>query len=360
MSVRLTNKTFCALPFIERYQCVDGQEYLCCWSHIPIDRQDRSSITTIKKKILAGDTVSHCQYCYDQESRREVSPRIVETSRWMKDPEVAQYINSWDENTADKTFYFDIRFDNKCNLACITCGARDSSLWAKELGIEPKTNILPFEIEECLRAKKLYLAGGEPLIIDEFLHLLDQVAHSEIQPAVVINTNLTRVNDSIKQLLSNIKDLTLIVSVDTYAKANEYHRWPMSWSKFIDNFEWTQSLHSTVMFNSVVSAVSVFDISRLMEFENDIDRWSLSILTDPMALRIENLQTDLKNLAKDSFARLKDCRFYATDILFRSRVDEALRRFDLDGNSRALSKYIADLDSRRKLDHKEFLGHALT
>lgn len=204
------------------------------------------------------------------------------------------------------------------------------------------------------------MAGGEPLIIDEMIDVIDLVSRSVTQPELVINTNLTRVNDDIKQNLAKIRRLTLVVSVDSFGSVNEYHRWPSVWDKFLNNLQWARSIPCNIMFNTVVDAVSVIDLAGLLEIEHMADQWNLTILDRPAALHIENLPEQVKQQVYDRALDLKQSRFYQTDRTFKSRVDVILEKIPAAGNPDELAKYITELDQRRNIDHKHYLRMDLT
>lgn len=354
---RLKSGTFCVLPFIHEFRDCNGTQKLCCHSEQSIDLD---SLIEIQRKISNGESVPHCQRCYDQESKKTISPRLRETARWLRDPDVTKYLEQWQVDGKLKTFSYDLRFDNKCNLACISCGPTSSSLWAKELGIDIIPNAIECDIDSLIKSKAVYLAGGEPLIIDQFNQLLTAVAKQDIQPEIVINTNLTRVNDTIAATLKQIKNLTLTISIDGFGKVNEYHRWPLSWDKFLRNLEWAASIGCTIQFNSVVDAVSVWGISQLVELEHLANFWSLTYLTSPKALRIENLPNHLKSLAIEEFEKIKNSRFYSKDIVFRKQVDAVINNITQPGSPELLSMYIDQIDQRRQINHVDYLGTKLT
>jgi organic radical activating enzyme len=361
MSNRLTNGAFCALPFISAFQNLNGNQYLCCISDVEIDSTDSESTNELRKKIWNGDRIPHCTKCYDLENKQALSDRIRTSMSLMKDPEIKQYLADWTPDTPNKIYYYDIRFDNKCNLACITCEPKASSMWSKELGVELPKYESKFDLDDCLKAKKIYLAGGEPLIIDQYIDLIIRISKLEQQPELVINTNLTRVSESLKPALLKIKNLTLTVSVDSFGSVNEYHRWPMKWTKFINNLHWVRdNLNCTVQFNTVVDAVSVTNIHQLVEIEQLIDYWNLSILVDPEALVVNNLPEHLKTLVSSNFENIKKSRFYSQDVIFKTRVDTILTQINLPGNDFLLSNYIKQIDQRRNLNHENYLGVKLT
>jgi len=358
MSTFLKNKAFCVLPFIEKFQDLDGKNYLCCHSNkIPVD----NNIVELSNKIYNGEQLPHCDRCYNLDNQKIISPRLRESSRWLKDTEIVSYLTNWTPESEQKTFFYDLRFDNKCNLACISCNAKSSSLIAKELNVTVPKYKLNFDVNDCLTAKKIYLAGGEPLIIAEFVDLIFKIADLDQQPELVINTNLTTITPKLKSALSRIKNLTLTVSVDSFGLANEYHRWPMKWSKFMNNLLYARNnLDCTIQFNSVVDAVTVINIAKLVEIEHLADQWNLSILTSPGALVVNNLPEKEKENIIRQFVNIKKSKFYSTDINFKSKVDGILLQIATQGDSVLLSNYIAEIDQRRNINHTNYLGVNLT
>jgi hypothetical protein len=353
----LKNPNFCVLPFIEKFQNLDGNKYLCCHSRVPVDNSEMNQILS---EILDQQPIPHCESCYQQEQQKMISPRQVESSRWLKDPEVKNYIDNWQPGTALNTYSYDIRYNNKCNLACISCGPVGSSLWAKELGvtkIEPSSN---FDMSQILNAKKVYLAGGEPLIIDQFVNFITQVSEQHQQPELVINTNLSILSDELKHTLQNIKNLTLVVSIDAYGSVNEYHRWPMKWQKLVDNLEWVSNISCNIQFNTVVDAVSILNLQKIQEIEHFANQWNLTIITYPRELLINNLPKILKTSVLNNFQDIKKSKFYRQDPTFKNRVDAIELMIMQPGDDQALANYIKGIDQRRNIDHTSYLGCQLT
>ena len=353
----LKNPTFCVLPFIEKFQEFDGNSYLCCHSTVPVAD---SEMDHLRSQILDQQPIPHCNKCYELEQQKIISARQLETSRWLRDPEVKNYVNTWQPGVPAQTYFYDIRFDNKCNLACISCNPYNSSLWAREMGVTVPKHSLKFDINQAAVAKKVYLAGGEPLIIDQFIDFISQVSTQDQQPELVINTNLTRINDQLKHTLQQIKKLTLVVSIDSYGSVNEYHRWPMKWDKLINNLEWAQSINCNIQFNTVADAVSILNLQQIQEIEHFANQWSLTILTKPKALLINNLPEKLKPTVIENFKKIKQSKFYKQDPVFNSRVNAIESTILQPGDDQLLAAFIAELDQRRNINHETYLGVKLT
>lgn len=353
----LKSKTFCVLPWIEKFQDLGGHQRLCCHSRISINP---NQIDGIRTQLANQEPILHCESCYKLDQQKIISPRLQETARWLKNPQVKSHVEQWKPGDPDRTFFYDLRFDNKCNLACITCNPVDSSLWSKELGIEIKSHSLEFRNADIVASSKIYMAGGEPLIIDKCIELLKQIADQDQQPEIVINTNLTRVDPDMQAVLQRIKNLTLVVSVDAHGRVNEYHRWPMRWKKFINNLTWARDAGCTIQFNTVIDAVSIMNAAELVDIESCCDLWNLRILTQPSALKINNLPEHARDQVRDSWEKIKTSRFFTTDPVFKSRATHATDLLDQSGSGADLANYIAALDSRRSINHQDFLPIKLT
>ena len=348
----LKSKTFCVLPWIEKFQNLDGLDYLCCNSKVPVRPTELDSI---RIKIQNQQAVPHCESCYKLDQQRVISPRLQESARWLKDPEIKSYIEQWTPGSEESTFFYDLRFENKCNLACISCNPKDSSLWAKELGIKSQSTPIRLKIEDMIGSKKIYMAGGEPLIIDQFIELLDCISTQEHQPEIVINTNLIRVDPAMQKILQQIKNLTLVVSVDAFGRVNEYHRWPMKWNKFTNNLHWAKDIGCTIQFNTVIDAVSIINAADLVDIEQYCDLLNLTVLTSPNSLHVSNLPVEVKFNIKNHWQKIKTSKFFSTDITFKSKVNHITNLIDQTGDCAALNNYITQLDKRRNIQYKDFL-----
>ena len=351
------SKTFCVMPFIGRFQNLNGTSHFCCYGTTPIDF-DSDEANRLRQKVYDGEKIGHCHHCYNLESKNIVSARINENENWLKDPEIIEYLSNWNKDNT-KIYFYDVRYDNKCNLACIMCNPMNSSMWEKELGIESPKHQLKFKIDDALNSKRILMAGGEPLIIDDCIEVLRKVSVMDKQPEVIIITNLTRVNDEIKGYLQKLKNLTLAISIDAYGKVNEYHRWPLKWNKLVENIKWARTLGCNIQFNTVVDAISIFSVDRLIEIEDLVDSWSLLILTKPSALQVNNLPEHMKADILKRFENIKRSKFYNTNEKFTTEVDGIATKLMNAGNAELLINYVTEIDNRRKLNHADYLGVSL-
>lgn len=344
---------FCVLPWIEEYRGASGDTGFCCDSK-PFSESDDPNL--LRKEIWNGNKTHHCNYCYDLESAKIVSSRQKESVLWLKT--IGDHFKQ-KECPDQKILFYDIRIDNKCNLACISCNPKNSSLWSKELDIPIKNLKEQFDYEKLKKAKKIYLAGGEPLIIEKYLNLIKEISINNPHIELVINTNLTNLPEDILKCFEKIHSVNLTISIDAYGKVNEYHRYPLKWSKFITNLDKIKNSNCSLNFNTVVDAVSVFGMEKFKNLENYVSSWNLSVLSYPISLKINNLPKKLKPIAVNNIKKLKEIKFYKNDILFKNRVDGLIKEIEKDGDSQLLVNYITELDKRRNINHQDYLGVSL-
>lgn len=352
-----SGNTFCVLPWISVFQNLNGNQYFCCYSKTPIDSVDSDQTKLIREDIWNGKQVPHCRACYDFENQGLFSPRQKQSIIWLKDIDVATHFNSPNSSPDHVPFFVDLRKDNTCNLACISCNPKDSSLWAKELGIKNKrVNDIP-NIESIYSAKKIYMAGGEPLIIKEYLDIIKRISEFNTSIELVINTNLTSFPTDLTSQLGKIEKCSLIVSIDSYGKVNDYHRYPSKFERLLKNLSIVKDIPNIyIMINTVVDAVSVFGFKDMYELDQYVDEWNLRILQKPHELHIKNIPDRLKSHAQEQIEGLKNSKFYLNDIKFKRSIDVILKELYNTGSSESLKNFISVIDKRRNINHYEYLG----
>ena len=84
--------------------------------------------------------------------------------------------------------------------------------------------------------KKIYMTGGEPVLIKENWDLIDYLKEKGYAKNIEleININCTLVPDKLLDTSNHFKNLILLLSVDGYKEVNEYIRYPSKW-KVIEN-----------------------------------------------------------------------------------------------------------------------------
>ena len=171
------------------------------------------------------------------------------------------------------------------------------------------------------------------------------------------STNLTSFHTNLISQLEKIKKCSLIVSIDSYGKVNDYHRYPSKFDILIKNLSIIKDTSNIyININTVVDAVSVFGFKDMYKLDLYADSWNLNILQRPKELHIKNIPDRLNSTAQEQIEGLKNSKFYLNDIKFKRSLDVILKELYNKGSSESLKNFINVIDKRRNINHYEYLG----
>jgi len=291
------NSAICVLPWVHKHSSIDGKTAPCCYSG---SLKADESMSLLRRQMINGIKPRACNSCYLKEEESGYSPRIHETIDWIKkfgEPEV----------DSPNVQFLDVRYDPTCNLKCKTCGPSDSTLWQKEKNIkisvnqENKNYLLNVDKNKL---KKVYLAGGEPTYIKDYVVFLQELYEVNPMCEVVINTNLKRLPDIWKTIIKNFKKLTVICSCDATGTLGTYVRYPLGWKEFENNVDWVSKNANFLQFNLVASNLTVHKLYEtctwMKKYSKNIN---LSILSSPKyftecSVPLNHRKTYLDNIEK--------------------------------------------------------------
>lgn len=346
------NKSICVLPWIHEFKSIDGKIAPCCLGE---NLRSHETMDDVRKQMLDGLKPRVCDGCYIKEEQSGWSPRINETISW---------INKFGEPDVDRPSlqYADIRFDPTCNLKCKFCGPRYSTLWQKERNIKVEVNqdnrIYLSGINKH-NLKKVYLAGGEPTYIKEYLFFLQELYDVNPNCEVMINTNLKKLNAQWKDMIKKFKNLTVICSCDATGTLGTYVRYPLSWREFEENVQWASENANFFQFNLVASNLTSHKLFETCTWMKKYSRnINLMILEQPDcfnegAVPLNQRQVYMANIEK--LMKFPVSVHYAGN--FRSKVKHLLKKYNttaFDEKQRvALKQELEVQDTRRTVQLKE-------
>lgn len=288
-------ESICVLPFLHLFVRTDGLVAPCCVSDgwdISVAEDDIDKVVNhekfleLRKSMLSGEKPSVCDICF----KRGHGMRNDFNELWsrMLDKDFVTIAEeSVNENyEISKIRSTDLRFSNLCNFSCRMCAPIYSTNWYDDAKVlypkhEIDPNGKPIKIGNNLVQKLdkhtgnlnwVYLAGGEPLIMDETFQYLDQLLNNKDKCEIVINTNLSNLKykgRDIPELLSNFKNTHMVLSCDGYGKMGEYIRTGFSHDKFFNNVKTLKTLSKTTYRNINFSfnyTISIFNVFHIFDF----------------------------------------------------------------------------------------------
>ena len=317
--------TFCVAPWSHLHVINDGKAYACCQT--PLDSKysfgnvkeqtflevlnsDRAK--QFRKDMLDGKPLpEQCHRCVDKGAHGLNTMRTGMNSQWYD--AVEDLVKSTREDGSIdevRLLYWDFRFSNECNLACVTCAPLFSTSWGKdwkvlhpndgtEIGLISleKSSLFWEEIKNNLEnMQQIHFAGGEPLIMPEhwnILQLLDEKQKYDVNLRYSTNgTTLGKEKYDVLTYWKKFNNVHLSLSIDGANDAFEYIRYRGNWNKTFSNLKKIRESRSAEYW--IHPTVSILNIFRLIELHEVLHTNDLIPLTNihEQPINIDNYWAD--------------------------------------------------------------------
>ncbi len=242
------HKPYCWAPWVHlQHGNVMGGTTPCCEWNGDIHKGSikdylySKHLRKIKKNMVKHKGyLKSCQNCRQQERVGNLSRRQI----LHQDKYVQTVVDSWKDKDIlqpglNNIVYLDYRPSNLCNLKCRMCGYKNSSMIAKERGIELEISV-PAEDYKNLDMSKLkgvHVIGGEPSIQQDLYNFLDYCCDLGLNNTLRLSftTNATNTNKTWMDKLSKWKYLKVEISLDGIGPTMEYIRHGASWTTIEKN-----------------------------------------------------------------------------------------------------------------------------
>lgn len=286
-------KAFCPIAWNHLATNADGSIRMCCQMiydpYGTVYKEDGTVLTgkdnitehrnapvwkKLRQDMMNGIDPELCRLCTAEEQNGIGSKRQWTRKLYEDTYHKAVSLTKADGSIDDKDFpitYMDLRFGNKCNLKCRSCGPTDSNLWYDDwVKLHPgkpfnyrehnKVSIetLPdgtntvhnlFEPDETYSKlwihimnnldtiKRYYFTGGEPTINLKHRELLDYYIKRGTANQVTLdyNTNMAGVPSKVFEQWKYFKQVNLGMSIDGINNHFEFIRHPGKFSTVLKN-----------------------------------------------------------------------------------------------------------------------------
>jgi MoaA/NifB/PqqE/SkfB family radical SAM enzyme len=322
------NKSFCIYPWIEK-TAMDDSMVLCARSRKKVTTVDSlkdwktdPSYTKIRETMLRGEKLpDHCHACYNYESKGIESYRQFETKEWVSKLNITK-LSDLDKIT--HPYYYEVRLNNKCNLACRGCQPNFSSRIEEEFikfnipDPKPSRNIYSsldiIEKDTLGPDVRVYLTGGEPTVMVPVYQFMQEcIDLGKTNFDFTIGTNAAVISNKFLKLADHFSNMHFSISIDGYGKVNDYWRWGSDWDQVIANTKELQRRGHAISINCVPGIYNVTNLHLLLEFldkEMPFAGIYLQINYNPMQSAFAHPNS---KLVVESMERCKQTRFYYTD-----------------------------------------------
>lgn len=385
----IKNTTLCAVPWMHLNFEPNGKVVPCCLtSHHNYFAGDLKTETIdeiwnsdnmkkLRKEMIEGKRPSICDTCWKKEEVTGVSGRTHHNKDF---PDVIEKIPSitLEDGTCTEMDlkYWDFRFSNLCNFKCRSCGPRYSSAWvpdAKKLGyadqekvwniesVEDKPNV-DFLENQIDNVKRIYFAGGEPLLMPEHWQILDKlVENKKFDVKLSYNTNCSVLEYGKKNVIDYWKQwqlgkLEVWPSIDEIGDRAELIRSGTVWSKVEKNLK-EIAKHDNIIMRPGIT-VGAWNVHRLPVIikhliqlgvirRNPIiykyvnyNNFFFNLLDHPKHYHVSILPTEYREKTIESLEQfiVKHNAMYDTDIgpIFTQIIHELAKPFDAESAKKFL------------------------
>ena len=314
------NEFWCPLPWIHQFieptgikTCCQGKTKL---SLSPLEFSRSAFVNDVKTHLINNQVHDNCQNCHKIEQQGFDSTRLEA---------VRDYPLITKNHVENKVEYLDLRYSNLCNFSCRTCEPAFSSSIVKELEQQPALHKWYAKAEKINQydkiiddlntilptIKKINFTGGEPLLIKENLIILNKLEELKLFDCeILITTNASAINLKWLKVLQKFNSVHWTISIDATEKWAEYIRYGTVWPNLIKNIKSIMALGHSVAVNTTVSAYSVLDIDRTVEYFLNLKQYSsgpfehwFHLCTWPARLSPAVLKNDLAHIARQKLVR---------------------------------------------------------
>jgi len=286
-----SNRSFCAYPWIVHSQDkVDANKLnLCARSSHEVTSlkdlgnwQTNPAFTKIREKMKRGEKLpGTCRVCYKYEDRGLTGYRTHDSLDWIARLGLK---NIKDFDKIDSPYYYELRLSNRCNLMCRMCTPQHSHLLKQEFEENPGlvnsgqmddptqswTDTGVVDIEKLTSKHKVYLTGGEPIIMHEVYAFMRQcIDLRKTDFLFTLGTNAQRLNPLFLNLASKFSNMHFSVSIDGYGKVNDYIRWKSDFDTIIKNCHILINQGHQITWNHVPTIWGVHRTHELFEYVSE-------------------------------------------------------------------------------------------
>ena len=362
-------KVFCTIPWNHISTNADGSVRMCCQmiqgdiepiygtlmkqdgtaytgKDNPSEYRNHPDLKRIRAEMLQGKDPAICKLCTDEEANGIGSRRGGTKKRYPGLFKKAKELTLKDGTILESDFplsFMDLRFGNKCNLKCRSCGPTDSDLWYEdfykmaELQSAPKTfmyrkheemevvqredgtydvegiidwyngsKLWDYIVNNLKTIDRYYFTGGEPTINLKHRELLQLIIDQGLATSVNLeyNTNMAGIPSKVFEQWKHFRAVNIGMSIDGIYEHFEYIRSPGKWSVAEKNM---RRIDTEAGFNrvyaSIACTVSIYNVLHVLDMMwwyaeqnwNRLEKWiSVRNLYGPHHLNIQNLPAEAK------------------------------------------------------------------
>lgn len=309
MSINLSSiesENFCAAPWVNIHVALNGGVKPCCYGKTNFGKlQDNNwsyldgsnvELKDLQIELLNGNKPDYCNGCNEKQWYNEFSNKNLQ-------------INDPHDFVLKST---DVRWGNTCQLSCTYCDSFNSSTWAQLTSAEKlyprtfKNQIKPlFQFLERNKnsIERVSLVGGEPLLLNENIDLLELLPDS-VGVEIITNLNVNLDHNKIYQQLIKRNNVHWYVSMETINERFEFVRRRASWDAQVQNLQkLSHEINNTnrIQLQSQYCVYSALNLQELYQWKQSFNNVEINLIAGlkrPEVLNVFLFPDSVKQQAK--------------------------------------------------------------
>jgi hypothetical protein len=371
MTVSNTN-FYCSQKFT--YLSVDVEKrlmYSCCaatpekidlgWLKNHTGQLFNTPLLQVERQMMLDNIpVASCETNCWQPERENIASRRVWSNTGIKTHTNVQTVSPTTLN---------VILGSTCNLTCSYCCKQYSSAWRQDIlnygayldqdRYNPTNQdrvllkisqaehrestafqLIVNEVSNFDLLKTVVITGGEPLLYNGFIDLLNNFAKvPEIIFYTGLGVNSVRFSDQLKKI-NNKENIQVIVSGENCGKLYEFNRYNNTWQHFLTNLDILKTQGFNTKFSSVISNLTVFGLLDFFDYFPS-DESTYNWCNDPEFLSVNVIDDN----SKDQLIK----QFKNKDHPIRDRLISSLGTACTENQRQQFSIYLSEFAKRRNL-----------
>lgn len=266
---------YCKAPWTSVSYMPGGKYAPCCaWAGDAFDSREEMT-EVVGGAFLRGEVPTQCQGSCPSDR-----------SGWRG--EFAEFDTDYENH---QIHFLDFRNNNLCNMKCRSCSPNFSSAWAsenkqKQIALHEAASIDDIDLSQC---KKVYFAGGEPLLNPQHYTVLEKIIAQDSCPVLMYSTNLSVLSykdKHVRDLWPHFERVNVHASIDAIGPYAEVVRSGTDWQDVHSNLEWVRQQPNTLIrVATVISAINIWFLPSLFEYFKWLDH---PHLFEPVLANVDN------------------------------------------------------------------------
>jgi hypothetical protein len=326
------NNAFCIKPWTQACIRTNGDITLCCQSLEKSNFNLKTStidawwnsefVSTTRTQMLNKTIPPACMSCAAEEQQGSISLRQKSNKEYKIFEQYAEQTLSHFRYPMLSPIEMEIQLTNLCNLKCLMCAEEASSALLSE-NMRLRINISKpddYTLSDsdfnkiqawiATKPKSINFRGGEPLVVPEIKRLLQWGVEQELLADTVIHisTNATKLDNEWMSILTSIKQLRIMVSIDAIGQLNDYIRFGSKWDIINTNVAKLSRIPGiNLVVHATIQNLNILSIGNLITWcELNSYFFDFTILSEPTIFKLTNLPSNLLSDAMHNLRELSD------------------------------------------------------